>query len=73
LILVGVEDNDSFGLDGVVVVEFSVLSENLDGGVDVIEAEFNFVLFRGLGVVRLIEGDFEGDNMEEEEGDRERV
>jgi hypothetical protein len=34
-----VEYNDRFGLDGVVVDEFSVLSENLDGGVDVIEEE----------------------------------
>lgn len=44
LILVGVEYNNGFGLDGVVVDEFSVLSEILDGGVDVIEEEFNFAL-----------------------------
>ena len=44
MILVGAEYDDSFGLDGVVVDEFSVLSENLDGGIDVIEEEFNFAL-----------------------------
>ena len=64
------------GFDGVVVDEFSLLSENLDGGVEMIveEEEFNFFLVWGLGVVRLIEGDFKDGKAEEEaEGDRERL
>ena len=69
LLWVGLEYNDSLGLDGVVVDEFP---ENLDGGVDMREGEFNFVLDWGLGVVRLIEGDFKDDKVEAE-GDRERL
>lgn len=38
------EYNGRFSLDGVVVDEFSVLSEILDGGVDVIEEGFRFAL-----------------------------
>lgn len=63
------EDNDDFGLDGVVVDWFSVLSENTDGGDVTEKEELSFLLVCGLGVVTLIDGDF----TEEEEGDRERV
>lgn len=65
IFLVGVveEDNDGFHLDGVVVEECCMLRVNLGGVIE----ECNFILVCGLGLVRLMEGEFEEDD------DRERV
>lgn len=71
------DDNDGFDLDGVMVDVCSgvialllSLSVNLGGGV--VNGGLEDLLAWGLGVVRLIKGDFEDDN-DEFEGDRARV
>ena len=74
------EDNDGFDLDGVIVDVCSgvialllSLSVNLGGGGGgVVKGGLEDLLVWGLGVVRLIKGDFEDDN-DEFEGERARV